>query len=560
MKNKIYLLLTIPFLVACSISPSASKKSSKSEFLEDIKKPSEQDTYDNQGRLLLNLKDVYFDTWQGEDPYSEIINNKFQVKINVTNYDYGSWNEQVIMSINGNNLPDAFNFNLTAHKLPNTYLKWAKENIIKPLPDNLDKWPNLKQLINNSSNINYLKVDGKLYGIPVANDISNPGKDFSNFTYVYRRDWAKKIDQMNASTPDYKPVYREGDVYTWEEFNKLLNAFAANIKTLSEIDKACTLVDEDWVFPSFANFYASGTNCFIKNNQGRAICNYTSDNYIAGLDVAQKLVRDGVYSRDQFAFSDGKANELYLAGQAAILYDNFSLANYVKLRKTFTRVNKFADLDDGTALLKVKGPDGNFAIKGTENWYSMTMFNSQVSDNKMNKILDILDYLLSEEGTRLAIYGQEGHDYEIVTGDDYDYQFGNQKIKLNSNSWERGSDGQYASKLNGAKYLRYMVTLGGDTKAFDPYTDLYTYNILNSWVDDMAQAKRNSLLRVLSEPADIAYMSTPTKNEKIDSLEADAATALLKYCFDKYDINEYKAFFNENESWQKMIQEINEKL
>ena len=32
------------------------------------------DTYDKDGRLILNLKNVYFDTWDGSDTYTEIIN------------------------------------------------------------------------------------------------------------------------------------------------------------------------------------------------------------------------------------------------------------------------------------------------------------------------------------------------------------------------------------------------------------------------------------------------------------------------------------------------------
>ena len=560
MKCKICLLFIVPFLVACSISPSVSKKTSKSEHQEDTQKSSDKDTYDDKGRLELNIKNLYFDVWQGEDAYTEIINNKFKVKIKPTNYDWSTWDEQVIMSINSNNIPDAFNFNLTSYNFSNTYLKWAKENIIKPLPDNLDKWPNLKQLINNSTNVDYLKVDGKLYGIPIANDISNPEKDFSNYTYVYRRDWAKQIDEKHANEENYVPVYKEGDVYTWEEFNRLLSAFTTDIRNLSGNNAASTLVDENLSFPSIANYYANSLGSFTKNNQGKAICNYTSDNYIAGLDVAKSLVDDKIYSQDQYNFVDGKANELYLAGQAAILYNNFSYANYLILRKRFKQVNKNIDLNDGTALLKVKGPDGNFAIKGIENWYSMTMFNSEISDNKLSKILDILDYLLSDEGTRLAIYGQENYDYQIVESGDYDYQYGDYKIKLNPDGWEKGSDGQYGLKTNGAKYLRYMATLGNDTKSFDPYTDLETYSILNNWLEDMSQAKKNNTLRVLSEPADIAYMSTPFKDDKLESLMSDGSYYVLKYCFNKISIDEYKAAFNENERWQRILQEINNKL
>ena len=269
------------------------------------------------------------------------------------------------------------------------------------------------------------------------------------------------------------------------------------------------------------------------------------------LDVAKDLVSNKkVYSQDQYNFAPNKANQLYLGGQAAILYDNYSLANYIKLRKLFKASQKYVDLDDGTAFLKIKGPDGKFALEGTENWFSMTMFNADISDKKQEKILDILDYLLTEEGTRLAIYGKEGYDYSIVDG----------KVVLSEMGWEKDSmTGQYATKTNGAKYLRYMATLGNDTKSFDPFTEQDAYQLLTKWQEEMKKAKNEGNLRVVKEPADISWMSTPTKNDKTEGLLNDANTAVLKYCFNKIDLDAYKKEF-ENNNWKKVLQEINAKL
>ena len=507
-----------------------------------------EDVFDESGRLVLNLKNVYFDQWQGEDTYTEILNEKFGVKIQASNYDYENWDGMVNTAINGNNLTDAIHFNLKAYNFGSTYEKWVGYKMIKPLPDDMSKWPNLNAMINKVSNVDALKIDGKLYGIPIMNDIVNTEKDFSNFTYVYRRDWAKKIDQMY---PDRDPVYREGDVYTWDEFQRLCSAFATNLKTLSENNKSSVLVDESWGFPSVTNFFKDVPHCFAKDDSGKAINAFTSDKYINGLEFARKYVsEDKIYSQDQFNFAANKANEIYLGGQAAILYDNYSLANYIKLRTNFKKLQKTVDVDDGTAFLKVKGPDGKFALEGTENWFSMTMFNYDISEKKLEKILDILDYLLSEEGTRLAIYGKEGYDYSIVDG----------QVVLSETGWERGSDGKYGPKTNGAKYLRYMATLGNDTKAFDPYTEMDAYNLLASWQEEMQAAKNAGNLRVVKEPSDISWMSTPTKNDKYESMLYDANNAVLNYAFDTIKtIDAYKEKFNSN-SWKKALEEINAKL
>ena len=119
-------------------------------------------------------------------------------------------------------------------------------------------------------------------------------------------------------------------------------------------------------------------------------------------------------------------------------------------------------------------------------------------------------------------------------------------------------DGNYANKPNGGKYLRYMATLGNDTKGFDPYTDSDTYAIHNAWIQEMKANKAN--LRVVKEPSDIAWMSTKTKNDKTESLLADANIDALKYAFGQYSsIDAYKAKFNST-NWTKVLNEINEKL
>ena len=510
--------------------------------------------YDDQGRLILNMKNVYWEGFDGSDTYTEEINNKFGVKIKASNYDYSEWDGMVQTAINGNNLTDAFHFNLKAYNFGSYYERWAKDGITKPLPEDMSRWPHLQEMLSHVSNIDALKVvaDGddtaRLYGIPIMNDTVNYQKDFSNFTYVYRRDWAKAIDAQHAGQAGWKNVYKEGDVYTWEEFNRLVDAFQKYFQTDEVLKKNAVLVDESWGFPSLTNFYKDVPHCFAKDESGRAINAFTSDKYIAGLEKSKQFVSDKYYSQDQFNFAANKANELYVGGQAGILYDNFSLANYIKLRKA---LRKQPNVDDATAIMRIKGPDGKFALEGTENWFSMTLFNYDISDEKMEKILDIIDYLLTEEGTRFAIYGKEGYDYNIVDGE----------VVLTEKGWEKGSDGQYAQKINGAKFLRYMASLGNETKSFDPYTDMDAYKVLNKWSDEMKQAKADGLLRVVKEPADIDWMSTPTKNDKTESILYDANNFALKYAFSKLDsIEAYKAEFAKIPAWERILNEINAKL
>ena len=493
--------------------------------------------YDSSGRLILRLKNVYFDTWVGADTYTEVINDKFNVKITPSNYDYNSWDEMVYTAINGDNLTDVIQFNLKAYNFGSSYEKWVRDEMIKPLPDDMSRWPNLQKMIGKVSHVDALKINNKLYGIPVLNDLNNPNKDFSNFTYIYRRDIAKNFSS-----------YREGDVYTWNEFLNLVKDFRDYADTQGS--KYYPLADESWGFPSVTNFFKKSPHVYAKDSNGRAINSFTSKEYEDGLEVAREFVEKLYYSPDQFNYVENKATETYTAGFAYILYDNMNLSNYIKFRQNFKKSNKNVNLDDGTAFLKVKDPNGQFALESTENWFSMTMFNNEISTEKMEKILDIMEYLLTEEGTRLAIYGIEGYDYTIEGG----------KVVLSEQGWEKGSDGKYGTKENGAKYLRYMATLGGDTKSYDPYTEMDAYNIIDAWTKEMATAKSNNQLRVVQEPADISWMSTANK-KKTEGILSDANTYAMGYAFGTIStIADYEAKFNELTYLQTILDEINAKL
>ena len=115
-------------------------------------KNSGKDEYDENGRLILRLKNVYFDNWEGEDMYTDIINEKFGVKIVASTYDYAEWDGNVNTAMNANNLTDVIHFNLKAYNYGSTYEKWVSDMMIKPLPDKMSKWPNLNKMINGITN------------------------------------------------------------------------------------------------------------------------------------------------------------------------------------------------------------------------------------------------------------------------------------------------------------------------------------------------------------------------------------------------------------------------
>lgn len=73
------------------------------------------------------------------------------------------------------------------------------------------------------------------------------------------------------------------------------------------------------------------------------------------------------------------------------------------------------------------GPNGTYGISGNPNFWTVTCLNAGMSDDELNAALRLIDYMLSDEGRDLLIYGKEGVHF------DYDSE-GNRVSKLGKSS------------------------------------------------------------------------------------------------------------------------------
>ena len=505
----------------------------------------------------LSIRNLYFSSWEGTDPYTDVIEDKFDVEIVPSSYDYNSWGEQVMGEVNGNNLGDVFHFDLESFNFGNTYKNWAEGGVIKALPDDLSRWPKVKSLIDNSSNISSLKINGHLYGIPLAYDQNDPSKDFSSFTYVYRRDWLKKVDEDHKHTDgtydDGFPLLKADDTYTWDEFLTIIDEFGKRDDVKE--GNASAIGDVSWGFPSLTNFFKDSPHCYSVKPDGSVQNAFTTEGYKTGLNKTREIVAKKYYYDQPTHTNDTKCYDFYKGGHLGIYYENLSLTNYTNLRKDIKDVVSGiseTDLNDRTAIMRVKGTDGKFHLEGSENWFSMTFFNYDISDAKQEKVLDILDYLLGEEGTRLAIYGKENQDYVMVDGEP----------ELVADNWAKKSNGEYATKINGAKYLRQMITLNNDCASFDPFTDLKSYEILNKWKNEMKAAKAAGNLVTFQEPANVKWLSTQLKDDNTSGLIKEGNDTALNYCYGSNGINTWDDYLAKlsTSKWVNTIAEVNRAL
>jgi len=501
--------------------------------------PTNEDEYTKDGKLKLSLRNLYFDDYAGGDSYTEEIENMFKISIEPQSYSWSDWSTQVNGQILAQSVPDVFHANIDSYNFASYYKYWAEEGVTKQLPDDLSKWPHLADMIAHTTNIDSLKLNGHLYGIPIAKNTTDYSTTFSPFTYIYRRDWAKQFG-----------VYQENDEYTWEQFQTLLAEFTRRFAGTSSF----ALGDVEWGFPSITNFYKQVPHCFAKDaTTGKYVNNYTTPEYLQGLEMSKTFKNNGWYGYPQYSAVDGELNTKYYGNTCGVLYENLSYSNFVTLKNQLKKTNasnKDFNIDDAMAIMKIKGPDGKYVLEGTDNWFSMTFLDAHMSETKMNKILDLIDWLLSEEGTRFAIYGIE----------DYDYYMEGDEVVLVEEYWKKDNDGLYVPKNNGGKYLRCMASLGYDTLTYDPVTDKEAVAYLDAWDAEMRTALAAGNLKVLKEDAEVMWMTTPLKAENSGTLRTQALANVTKYIYDDIKTTEEFVAKVENRTWTQVLDEINTAL
>ena len=318
MKKVVVILLVLVLLCGCLAGVASCKKSKR-------------------GDDVIYIRNLYFSNWNGGDAYTRMIEEKYGVTFETASYDFSNWMSQVQGDLIGD-LPDVFEANIDSYNFNNTYINWADGGRIQALPDEVfnenGRWKHLAKMLNGVSDIQYMKHNGKLYGIPVVRNVAESDVPFSPFTYVYRRDIAK---QLHVDQPN--------DVYTWAQFKDLLVAFKGYFTNGN------ALGDSEWGFPSILNYYKTAPHCFAITESGTVVNNYWTDEYQKGLKL---LIEDGwknyyLGKQPDYASKQNKVKEEYTSGNIGIFYENLSMANYTKLRSEM--VGDKSKIDDKTAII-----------------------------------------------------------------------------------------------------------------------------------------------------------------------------------------------------------------
>lgn len=412
------------------------------------------------------------------------------------------------------------------------YRNWIDQGVVRALPDDMSKYPTLSKYLD-KEDIQSLKENGKLYTVPRCL-YDTLDYDAHARNVFYRWDLAQKC----GITKEPK---------TWDEFKTMLKTI---VQKDPEQKKICGLTAVNVVqIGGFFWLYSNPAACsdgsgsdfkWIKDD-GKYVPAVLDTKYtLPSLQNVREMYEQKEIDPDIAQMKGTQAYDKFVSGKAAAILE----VGYKNVNDNIN--NRWKKLYPDKPLLdSVKrvdyfpSTDGKVYHSTFKDYWSESYFSSKVDDEKMDRIMQLYEYMLQPDTKEFYRFGVKGVDY-TKDGD---------SIKQITSTDDLAKKQPSANTLYQLVEYDSAFSYSDNNKTFDPA-------ILKSAQENLAYSRKVS--KIPDYEVKLTYVSTPTKN-KFSILDHDFMLKIMtgKEPVDKMwndTLNGYKA-----KGLDKMITEVNEK-
>lgn len=418
----------------------------------------------------------------GPDQFYNYLEKRFNLSIKPVKINWDDYAQKIAIWASTFQLPDIFSMDAVG---TNYYRNWVKQELIKPVPEDLSRYPLLAGYLN-KPDIQAFKEDGKLYFIPrsLYDSIKYCVQDRNVF---YRWDLAREAG-----------IRKEPE--TWEEFGDTLKAIMAEDPEQKNV-QGLTFVNPKhisglfWLYsnPAAASD-GSGNDYKWIWEEGRYIPAVFSRNALPSLENLRGMYDRGIIDQNAVSNKGAQGYEMFATGRAsAILMNGYgNLDTMVAGRWNETYPGKKLT-DCIKRAPDFPATDGRRYQPVFKTFWSESYFSSQVGDKKLERILSLYDYMLSPEAKEFYRFGREDADF-VKEGD--------QIIPLISRE-------ELNKKQRSAPILGSLVEFD-DQFQYDPNNHTIDPDIRRMAADYIEAGMRSTVIP--GYEARLTYLSTPAKD------------------------------------------------
>lgn len=348
--------------------------------------------------------DITVSVWDIENSFPEgkerdriltTVEEKFNVTFIPMNVGWGDYQDKMNVWAASGTLPDICGGIDWVGS--GTYIAWVDDGVVRALPDDLSAYPNIAKYMELPEVTAYQK-GGHNYFLPRMT-YEDPSYWNMDRGLVIRKDW---LENLGLEMPK-----------TAEELHEVMRAFTEDDPDGNGVADTIGF-GYNIVFPTSQHIAIFGytDNRWVKMEDGNWKQPVYEDVTLPLIDFYRTAYKNGWMDQD-FASrgSNTVRDELFPSGRLGIMAYQNSPKHMKTIYDLWVVAQPEIDFFDAVAIVPLEGEN---AVQFQEMAYwSETYIPSSVSDEKMERILQIMDYLYSDEGVMLTSYGFEGEDYYL---------------------------------------------------------------------------------------------------------------------------------------------------
>lgn len=486
MKRIISLLLIVAMVFAISAcgrtKEGTDKKGDNQEVTTTKNKEGNKESSSKEHMTIsIGLWDADKMTTGENDLVLKMLEEKFNVTFEGKGVSWSDYKEKFKLWSAAGELPDVFG---TAEKMTETYFSWINQGVVKQIPDDMSKYPNIEKILQ-KEDVLPLQVDGKYYMLPRTNTDNSMHK-LTDRALIIRKDWLEKLGMAIPTN--------------YEEFRDVLaKMIDSDLDGNGVADTVGVTTHSDWALEVFFMDLepAIASWAWIEQD-GQFVPYYLSEKALPGIERMQEMYELGVLDQDFAILQQEDGDKKFAQGNTAAIAAKATPASIYNLKNEWINYDHDKTFEESIAILPLwQSEDGKYYGFNDTTYWSETYINSDISDEKADRIFDIINYLLTDEFKEVVKYGIKDVDY-TKEGDKYTVL--DPEVKL----IDKYPSLNVFSKLASWKY-------NNEFEQSDYNNTKFGEELMKIALD--AYEKNAELVTVSEVNFDIKLMDTPAKNK-----------------------------------------------
>lgn len=387
-----------------------------------------QQTASDDERVTISVAYPKADETWTQDDYYKYITDKVNIDIEFQALSSDSAAEKARIMISSGSMTDIV---YTSSFMLDEYASYAKQGLVKGLPDDWkEKYPNLGFALEMTGVLDSLEDagDGSVYALLRPMDhytnyidefraAYKEGKDLrelmseqkylyiDRYGFAYRKDWAEKLGIKTQPIMEY------------DDFIDMVLKFKeADLGGVGADNTVGIAVDHTEAPNIFVTAFNSSYKYFNKDGKDKYVCGLLEDSTTEGVKAYVEAYRSGVLSPGFYTQKTQNLNSLFCSQRSGVIFPRAEVSALRTLNTEFEKANPGLKASECIDVCWIKSPDGKIHGREASNYWGVYYLNPDMSDEKLDRIMALADYISSEEGGPQIRLGLEGVDYKKENG------------------------------------------------------------------------------------------------------------------------------------------------